>query len=80
MIRPALILLVLSLVLFTPASVMGCPSCFGDPDSPMTEGMNAGILLLLGVTGGVLGMIATFFFYLRKRWVEVNRPIQNMLH
>jgi len=57
-----------------------CPSCYGDPDSPMTSGMNAAIMILLGITGSVLAGVTIFFVYLRKRWVAVNRPFQNMLN
>jgi len=78
--RPVLIVFVLSFTLFGVSPALGCPSCFGDPDSSMTAGMNAGILLLLGVTGVVLAVFVTFFLYLRKRLVDVNRPIQNMLN
>lgn len=36
-----------------------CATCFGAPDDPQTQGMNAAILTLLGVTYTLfLGMIA----------------------
>jgi hypothetical protein len=35
--------------------VLGCATCYGDPNSALTHGMNMGILTLLGVTGAVLG-------------------------
>jgi len=31
-----------------------CTACFGDPESSQTQGMNAAIFTMLGVTGGVL--------------------------
>ena len=61
-------------------SVQACPSCFGDPESSMTLGMNAAILILLGITGTVLAMLSLFFLYLRRRWITVNRQFQNMLN
>jgi len=61
-------------------SAAACPSCYGDPDSSMTSGMNAAILILLGITGTVLAGVTIFFVYLRKRWVDVNRRFQNMLN
>ena len=71
----------LSALLFACAqTAAACPSCFGDPDSSMTSGMNAAILILLGITGMVLAAVSVFFLYLRKRWVDVNRPFQNMLN
>jgi hypothetical protein len=51
----------------TPAVLQACSTCFGDPNSPMTKGMNVGILVLLFIVGGVLGAIGAFFFYLFKR-------------
>lgn len=35
-----------------------CPVCFGASDSPMAQGMNAGVLVLLGVTATLLAAIA----------------------
>ena len=47
-----------------------CSVCFGAPDDPMTKGMNFGILVLLGVTGVVLGVFALFFLKLRAKAKE----------
>ena len=41
-----------------------CASCFGESDSAMAEGMNAGVLTLLIIVGGTLAAIAAFFIYL----------------
>ena len=54
-------------VLATPQAAWACPVCFGDPNSSMSIGASWGILLLLGVTGGVLAAFASFFLYLLKR-------------
>jgi len=59
---------------------VACPSCYGDPQSPMTEGMNAAILFLLGVTGTVLTTVTVFFVYLRRKWLNVNSPFRNILN
>lgn len=48
-------------------SVMACPVCFGNLDSPTGDGMNLAILFLLVVTGGVLAAFGSFFVYIRKR-------------
>jgi H+/Cl- antiporter ClcA len=50
-----------------PTALLACATCFGDPDSPMTKGMNVGVLVLLFVCGVVLGAIGAFFLYLFKR-------------
>lgn len=46
---------------------MACPVCFGGDDSMMRESLNAGIGVLLGVTGIVLGLFARFFVQLARR-------------
>jgi len=46
---------------------LACPVCFGAPDSPQARGMQMGILVLLAITGVVLGSFAAFFLYLRRR-------------
>lgn len=54
-------------VLFNPAFALACGSCYGAADTPATNGMNFAILSMLGITGGVLAAITSFFLYLRKR-------------
>lgn len=44
-----------------------CATCFGASDAPMAQGMNMGILALLGVVGFVLSGVAAFFGYLGWR-------------
>ncbi len=60
-----LLLLVSSIV---PRVAAACPVCFGAKDSPMTSGMNAAILTMLGITGSVLLAIVTTFFILWRRY------------
>jgi len=57
----------LIMVLCFPSSVFACGSCYGAADSPATNGMNFAILSMIGITGGVLAAITSFFLYLRKR-------------
>jgi len=52
--------------LFYVADVFACATCFGDPNSLQTQGMNMAILFLLGVTALILGSFAFFFIYLWK--------------
>jgi heme/copper-type cytochrome/quinol oxidase subunit 2 len=54
-------------VLTLPNSVFACGSCYGAADSPATNGMNFAILSMIGITGGVLAAMTSFFVYLRKR-------------
>jgi hypothetical protein len=58
----------LLLVLFlSPGSLTACSVCYGQSDSPMAQGLNWGILSLLGVVVAVLGSFAAFFIYLANR-------------
>lgn len=48
----------LALMVTSGAVAHACPVCFGASDSPMAHGMNAGVVVLLGVTAALLGAIA----------------------
>jgi LPXTG-motif cell wall-anchored protein len=77
---PVKLLLTTLLTLLPFAAAQACPSCFGDPDSPMTDGMNAAVLVLLGITGSMLVSLGVFFLYLRKRWVALNARFRNLMN
>lgn len=49
-----------------PAPVFACAACYGASDSPMAQGMNWGILTLLGVILSVLTMVAAFFVHIGR--------------
>ncbi len=60
-------LVAVALAALMPASVRACAVCFGAADSAMTEGMNAGILALLGVVGVVqVGFVALFLRFRQR--------------
>ncbi len=61
------VLALLAVTLAAPRVSWACPVCFGDPNSPMAIGASWGILLLLGITAGMLSAFAGFFLYLMKR-------------
>jgi hypothetical protein len=44
-----------------------CATCFGKSDSDLAQGMNMGILVLLGFIGLVLAGVVTFFIFLIRR-------------
>jgi hypothetical protein len=62
-----LVALLTSLVLAVPRAALACPVCFGQSDSPMAQGVNMGIFVLLGVVVAVLAGFAAFFVYLARR-------------
>ena len=50
-----------------PASGWACAACFGQDSGPMAQGMNAGILSLLGIIIVTLLSVAGFFIYLSRK-------------
>lgn len=61
-----------------PAGAKACAVCVGDPDSPLTQGMVAGVLFLLIVVLGVLSGITGFFLYLvanQRRYAETGNEL-----
>ena len=43
---------------FLTSSLFPCAVCYGNPESPMSHGMNMGVLTLLGFIGFVLCIVA----------------------
>jgi hypothetical protein len=61
-----------ALCLLAHADLSACVACYGQSDSPLAEGMNMGILFLLGCIGAVLAGFASFFVYLGRRSAAVQ--------
>ena len=70
----AVLLGVATLLLAQPA--LACSVCFGDPNSQMTQGAQAGVLVLLGVIGVVLTGIASLLIFWMRRAAELERQAQ----
>jgi hypothetical protein len=68
------------LLLLVQPGAHGCPSCYGDPESPMTQGLNTAIVLLLGVTSAVLVGLSGIFFVIRRRTQQISRRLENLLN
>ena len=49
------------------SSLLACAVCFGASDSAQTQAQNAGIFVLLGVTGLVLAGFGAIFFSFWRR-------------
>jgi hypothetical protein len=58
-------------------AALGCAACYGQSDSLMARGMNAGIYALLTVIGCVLCGAGTFFVYLARRASAVAKAEQS---
>ena len=72
--KAAAILVVLHLVgLLVPAPAHACAVCYGDVDSPMTAGVNNGILVLLAVVAAVQIFFVVLFVGMRRRARQVRR-------
>jgi hypothetical protein len=52
--------------------VSACSVCFGNPESPLAQGVGWGVVSLLGVVLSVLGGIAGFFVYLARKSAAVS--------
>jgi hypothetical protein len=53
--------------LATPADLFACAVCLGNTHSPLRDGMNAGILALLGFALFMIVSFAAFFVYLWRK-------------
>ena len=62
-----------------PAVAEACAVCFGAADSKMTEGMNAGILALLGFVAVVQVGFVAMFLHIRHR-SKKHREQRDSLH
>ncbi len=50
-----------------PVLAFPCAVCYGNPEDPLSQGMNMGILTLLGFIGLILGIIAASIISLSLR-------------
>lgn len=78
----AAVLLTLA-ALALPRLAAACSTCYGDPDSPMVKGMNAGILVLLGFVGLLyvgFGKVIWDFRKRAKRIAEREAPRLHLIH
>lgn len=50
-----------------PGKVFACAACYGQSDSPLAQGMNWGIMALLGVIMSVLSGVVVFFVHVGRR-------------
>ena len=60
------------LILLLPKVAYACAVCYGDPEAPMTAGLNNAILVLLGFIGFVLTCILSIGIYFYRRGKLLN--------
>jgi hypothetical protein len=63
----ALPLFLVAGTLGVPTDLLACVVCVGDTQSSLREGMNAGILTLLGFAGFMIVSFAAFFIFLARK-------------
>jgi hypothetical protein len=59
------------MLVLQPHLLWACAACYGQDSGPMAQGMNWGILSLLGIIISVLVGVAGFFVYLANRSAHV---------
>ena len=56
--------------------VLACSVCFGDPNSSMVQGAQAGVLVLLGVIGTVLAGFASLLIFWMRRAAHLKAQVE----
>ena len=67
--RAKLIPIILSLI---PGVLFQCAVCYGNPEAPMSHGMNMGVLTLLGFIGFILCTVLFSIFSISNRTKNTN--------
>ncbi len=64
-----------TLVIFLlPQVSRACSVCFGVPsEQSIAQGLDLAIVMLIGVTGTVLGGVVSFFIYMSRRGKRINQ-------
>ena len=57
----------ISIIIILSDVLLPCAVCYGNPESPMSHGMNMGVLTLLGFIGFILFMILFSIFSISIR-------------
>ena len=56
--------------------VLACSVCYGDPNSAMHQGAQAGVLVLLGVVGVVLTALASLLLFWVRRAAQLALQVE----
>ncbi len=64
---PTIALIIAAATALLPHNAVACATCFGQSDSPLADGMNAGIFTLMGVITFVLMGVGAFCLFLARR-------------
>lgn len=58
-----------------PTHALACASCFGQTDSALAKGMNAGIFAMLAFVAALWIAFASFFVFIVRRARANNEPL-----
>ena len=64
--------LILTLLSLFPGILFPCAVCYGNPEAPMSHGMNMGVLTLLGFIIFILLIVAFSIFIISMRTKKLN--------
>ena len=62
----------ISIIILFSNVLFPCAVCYGNPESPMSHGMNMGVLTLLGFIGFVLCVVAYSIITISIRTKNIN--------
>ena len=62
----------ISIIILLSSVVFPCAVCYGNPESPMSHGMNMGVLTLLGFIGFVLCFVVYSIVSISIRTKNIN--------
>ena len=74
----ALAILMALVTLSSAQPALACSVCFGDPNSSMTQGVQAGMLVLLGVVGVVLTLLAALVIFWMRRAAHLDAQVETV--
>ena len=61
----------ISIIIILSDVLLPCAVCYGNPESPMSHGMNMGVLTLLGFIGFILFMVLFSIFCISIRTKKI---------
>ena len=62
----------ISIIILFSSVLLPCAVCYGNPESPMSSGMNMGVLTLMGFIGFVLFIVAYSIISISIRTKNIN--------
>lgn len=74
MTRLARIFFLICLAGLASSKALACATCYGASDSPLAQGMNWGIMVLLGFVGMVMTGIVAFFVHVGRNSARMTVP------